>query len=40
MSADDEKAKLDLDIFSAIMSHWDADDVDANAIAEKFDTSQ
>ncbi len=39
MSAVD-KAKLDLGIFSAIMSHWDADDVDANAIAEKFDTAQ
>lgn len=40
MSADDEKAKLDLGIFSAIMTHWDVKDIDANAIAEKFETSQ
>jgi hypothetical protein len=40
MSADEEKAKLDHGIFSAIMSNWDIGDVDSHAIAEKFETSQ
>ena len=35
-----DKAKLDLGIFSAIMPHWDAKDVNTNALADKFEISQ
>lgn len=39
-AAAEEKAMLDLGIFSAIMSYWNVDEIDSSAIVDKMDTSQ